>query len=76
MRITVPDSKLLRGLRSFRERSASVAVQAAADALDVTLPFAFNEEQAGRELGLYLAVWKVSHPGADIVLAPRETTIR
>jgi len=36
---------------------------------------AFNEEQARRELRLYLAVFKASHPGADIQLAPCETSI-
>lgn len=66
---------LLLDLRSRPEPTASVAGQARGDALLGRRPRAFTEEQARRKIRLYLAVWKMWHPGAAIVLVPPETAI-
>jgi hypothetical protein len=75
MRITVPNPKLLLDLGDFLEPTASVAGQARGVPLQVRLPRAFTVEQARRKIRLYLAVWKMWHPGAAIILVPPETAI-
>ncbi len=64
----VTEPTLLPDLLDFLSRTVCVAVQISRDALQVTIPVALDDEQARRELLLYLAVWRAMRPGAQVAL--------
>ena len=68
----VTDPTLLLDLLDFLSRTVCVGVQISRDALQVTIPGASDDEQARRELLLYLAVWRAMPPGAHVALVSPE----
>ena len=64
LRVRISDAHLLSDLKSFLE-SAECRIRGVGPAtLDVTLPRAPSEEQAQREVALYLKAWQAMNPGA------------
>jgi hypothetical protein len=74
MRIRVDDPQLVDELVHHLRRSGCVAGVLQADGggdaltVDVEVPAALDEEQARLELGVYLMVFEVTHPGMAATL--------
>jgi hypothetical protein len=64
MRVRVSDTALLESLRRYLRAADCVAERAGADALDVAVPWAPSDEQARREVDIYLKAWQAMNPGA------------
>jgi hypothetical protein len=68
MRVRVDDTESLGALIDFLERRACRAVPVADDVVAVELPEDLDAEAQLLELDLYLAVFRSTHPGADVQL--------
>jgi hypothetical protein len=64
MRVRVSDSALLGELQRYLRAADCVAEQADEDALDVSIPRAPSEDQARREVDIYLKAWQAMNAGA------------
>ena len=64
MRVRVSDPALLENLQRYLRAADCVVEQAGADALDVAVARAPSDEQARREVDIYLKAWQAMNPGA------------
>jgi hypothetical protein len=64
MRVRISDPVLLDDLQRYLRAVDCVAEAAGADALDVSVPRAPSEDQARREVDIYLRAWQAMNPGA------------
>lgn len=53
-------------LLDFLRRAECRAERTGEDRIDVYVPRALSEEQARREVSLYVATWRARHPSADV----------
>ena len=65
MRVRVTDASQLDELQRYLRAAECVVEQADDDALDVYIPRAPSDEQARREVGIYLKTWQAMHPEAQ-----------
>jgi hypothetical protein len=65
MHVFIGDSALLPNLQDFLRRAQCVAERRRAHELEVHLPDVRSEQQARRELDIYLATWQAMNPGTD-----------
>ena len=65
VRVRVGDTALLSDLQRYLRAAACVAEQADDDALDVSVPRPPSDEQARREVDIYLRAWQAMNPGAQ-----------
>jgi hypothetical protein len=70
LRVSVTDVAHASDLVAFLGGTAYEAVQIAPDALAVRPPAALAEEIARMELEIYLRVWRRTHPGVGVEVAP------
>ena len=63
MRVRVSDPALLGDLQRYL-RAAECVVEQADDALEVSIPRAPSDEQARREVAIYIQAWHAMNPGA------------
>jgi hypothetical protein len=64
MRVRVTDPALLSDLQRYLRAAECVVEQSDDDALDVYIPRAPSDEQARREVGIYLQAWEAMNPEA------------
>jgi hypothetical protein len=64
MRVRVSDPALLGHLQRYLRATECVVKKADADELDVTVPRAPSDEQAQREVAIYIQAWRAMNPGA------------
>jgi hypothetical protein len=64
MRVRVSDPALLEDLQRYLRAADCVAEQADEDALDVAVPRAPSDDQARREVDIYLKAWQAMKLGA------------
>jgi hypothetical protein len=64
----VRDSGLAEDLLDFLRRAECRAERTGEDRIEVHVPRALSEEQARREVSLYVATWRARHPSADVFL--------
>jgi hypothetical protein len=64
MRVRVSDPALLGELQRYLRAAECVAEQSDEDALDVYIPRAPSEDQARREVEIYLKAWQAMNAGA------------
>lgn len=71
MRVRVSDPALLGDLQRNLRAAECPAEQSGEDTLDVSIPHAPSDEQARREVAIYLQAWQAMNPGAraEIVVA-------
>jgi hypothetical protein len=69
MRVRISDPALLSDLQRYLRAAECVVEQSDDDALDIYMPRAPSDEQARREVGIYLQTRQAMNPGAraDIV---------
>jgi hypothetical protein len=65
MRVRLTDKALLPDLLLYLRSTESVVEQVGPDELNVIVPRAPSDEQARREIDIYLRAWQVMHPGAE-----------
>jgi hypothetical protein len=66
MQIWISDPRLLSDLIEFLHRASCRAVHTKGHTVEVEVPHAAGQAQAGRELNLYLAAWRGLHPGVSV----------
>jgi hypothetical protein len=71
--VFLKDPQLLFGLQDFLRRTGCVAEQRRSDELEVYVPDAPNQEQARREVSVYLASWQAANPGAEAYIVDTQT---
>jgi hypothetical protein len=64
MRVRVSDPALLSDLQRYLRATECVVEQSDDDALDVSIPRAPSDEQARREVAIYLQAWQAMNLGA------------
>jgi hypothetical protein len=64
MRVRVSDPALLGDLQRYLRAAECEVEQAGDDALDVSIPRAPSDEQARREVAIYIQAWRAMNPGA------------
>jgi hypothetical protein len=64
MRIRISDSALRGDLASFLEAAECRVREVGPSTLDVTMARVPSEEQAEREIAIYLKAWQAMHPRA------------
>lgn len=69
MRVRVSDPALLGDLQRYLRAAECVVELSGDDALDLSMPRAPSDDQARREVAIYLQAWRAMNPGAraDIV---------
>jgi hypothetical protein len=65
MRVRVSDPALLGNLQRYLRAAECVVEKADEDILDVSMPRAPSDDQARREVAIYLRTWQAMNPGAD-----------
>jgi hypothetical protein len=75
MRVRISDAALLGELKRYLEAAECRVRHVGKATLDVTMPRAPSEEQAQREVSIYLKTWQAMNPGAyaRVVGEGRET---
>jgi hypothetical protein len=68
MRVRASDPSYLRDLERSLLAAECVAEQVGPNELEVSVPGAPNDEQARREILIYLDTWKAMNPGVDVTL--------
>jgi hypothetical protein len=70
MRVRISDPALLGDLQRYLRSAECVVEQSEDDALDIYVPHAPSDDQARREVAIYLKTWQAMNPGAraDIVV--------
>jgi hypothetical protein len=70
MRVRISDPALLGDLQRYLRAAECVVEQSDENALDIYVPQAPSEDQARREVAIYLQTWQAMNPGAraDIVV--------
>jgi hypothetical protein len=64
MRVRVSDPALRGDLQRYLRAAECVVEKADDDALDVSIPRAPSDEQARREVAIYIQAWLAMNPGA------------
>jgi hypothetical protein len=64
MRVRISDAALRGDLKSFLETAECRVREVGPSTLDVAMARAPSEEQAEREIAIYLKAWQATHPGA------------
>jgi hypothetical protein len=64
MRVRVSDPALLGNLQRYLRAAECVAEQSGKDTLDVSIPRAPSDEQARREVAIYLQTWQAMNLSA------------
>jgi hypothetical protein len=64
MRVRASDPALLGDLQRYLRSAECVVEQSDDDTLDVSIPRAPSDEQARREVAIYLQTWQAMNPGA------------
>ena len=64
MRVRISDADLLGNLEGFLNAADCRVRKVGKATLDVTVPRAPSDDQAEREVGVYLQTWQAMHPGA------------
>lgn len=64
MRVRVGEPALLGDLQRYLRAAACVAEQSGEDTLDVYITGVPSNEQARREVDIYLTAWRAMNPGA------------
>jgi hypothetical protein len=70
MHVHLSDPSLVDDLLAFLRTRQCVALTDPAGRIAVSIPAATRKDAARLELDLYLQVWRVTHPGVDVHLAP------
>lgn len=70
--VFISNPNLLPDLQYALRRTDCLAEQRSAHVLDVSVPSAPDEEQALRELNVYLAVWQARHRGVEAYVIEEE----
>lgn len=65
---------MLRSLQNLLRQAGCVAEERRAHGLEVFLPDAPSEDQARRELNVYLATWQANNPGVEAYIVARNET--
>ena len=75
MHVYISNPRLLMNLQNSLRRAGCVAEERRSHELDVFVPAAPSEDQARREVNVYLATWQARNPGVEtyIVEDPTET---
>ena len=73
MHIHLSDPSLVDDLLAFLRTRQCVALTDPAGRITVSIPESPRKDAARLELDLYLQVWRVTHPGVDVLLAPDGT---
>jgi hypothetical protein len=70
MRVRVSDQALLGDLQRYLRATECIVKKADDDELNVSVPRAPSDEQAQREVAIYIQAWRAMNPGAraEIVL--------
>lgn len=71
LRVFLNNPSLLRNLQDFLRHAECVAEQCRSDELEVYVPGAPSDEQARRELNVYLATWQAKNPGVEAYIVER-----
>jgi hypothetical protein len=72
--VFISNPNLLRDLQFSLQRTDCVAEQRTVHVLEVSVPSAPDEEQAQRELNVYLASWQARHRGVEAYVIEEEQT--
>jgi hypothetical protein len=64
MRVRVSDPALLGELQRYLRSAECVAERSGENTLDVSIPRAPSDEQARREVAIYIQAWCAMNPGA------------
>jgi hypothetical protein len=64
MRVRVSDPALLGDLQRYLRAAQCMVEQSGEDTLDVSIPRAPSDEQARREVAIYLQAWQAVNLGA------------
>ncbi|CAN5315054.1 hypothetical protein BH18ACT14_BH18ACT14_13450 [soil metagenome] len=70
MHVHLSDPSLVDDLLAFLRDRQCVAVADPAGRIFVSIPESAREDAARLEVGLYLQVWRASHPDVDVRLLP------
>jgi hypothetical protein len=71
LRVFLNNPASLRNLQDFLRRAECIAEQCRSDELEVYVPGAPSDEQARRELNVYLATWQANNPGVEAYIVER-----
>jgi len=66
--VYISNPRLAMNLQYFLRRAGCVAEESRAHELDVHVPGAPSEDQAWREINIYLASWQARNPGVDVYI--------
>ena len=66
MRVRVSDPALLGDLQRYLRAAECVAEQSGDDTLEVSIPRAPSDEQARREVDIYMKAWRAMNLGARV----------
>jgi hypothetical protein len=66
---------MLPVLEYFLQRAGCVAEQVSPHTLEVSVPSALDQEQARRELNVYLASWQARHRGFEAYVIEEEEVV-
>jgi hypothetical protein len=73
--VFVSASEMLPVLQYFLQRAGCVVEQLGPHTLEVNVPSAPDEEQARRELNVYLASWQARHRGFEAYVIEEEEEV-
>ena len=65
---------MLRSLQDLLRQAGCVAEERRSHQLEVYLPGAPSEDQARRELNVYLATWQAKNPGVEAYILENDET--
>jgi hypothetical protein len=65
LHVFISNPRLLRDLQNSLRRAGCIAEQRRSHELEVYVPEAPSEDQARRELNVYLATWQATNPGVE-----------
>jgi hypothetical protein len=65
LHVYISNPRMLRSLQDLLRQAGCVAVERRSHQLEVYLPGAPSEDQARRELNVYLATWQAKNPGVE-----------
>jgi hypothetical protein len=69
MRVRISDPSYLGDLEQSLRAAECAIEQVGPHELEVSVPGAPNDEQARREILIYLETWKAMNPGVDVTFA-------
>jgi hypothetical protein len=66
LHVYISDPALFRDLCAFLQRVDCIVGQRHGQNIEVEVPLSYSEEQARRELNIYLATWQAMNPGIEV----------